>query len=100
MAIELVSDAFQGRVGESFTAAPSLGGEPLELVLTECEEKPESGPPDAPRVPFSLIFHAPGPDHLPQQIFEIGHAQLGDFPLFMVPLGPDGEAMRYQAVIN
>jgi hypothetical protein len=29
----------------------------------------------------------------------LGHAELGDDDLFLVPLGPDERGMRYQAVI-
>jgi hypothetical protein len=99
MAAELVIETFADRVGQSFTAAPTLGGDPLELVLSECEAAPESGPPEG-RMPFSLIFHAPGPGYLPQQIFSVGHAELGDLDLFLVPLGPSQKGMAYQAVVN
>ena len=97
MAVELFTSTFDPRVGESFTAAPSLGGEPLELVLSSCDESPHARP-DHPA--FSLLFHAPGPGHLPQQIFTLSHPDLGDFDLFLVPLGPQGDRMRYEAVVN
>jgi hypothetical protein len=98
MAVELVTETFAGRVGESFTIAP-LGGEPIDVVLSECQEKPESGPPDG-RVPLSLVFHAEGTGYYKQQIFTIVHGELGEFALFLVPLGPSEHGMAYQAVIG
>jgi hypothetical protein len=97
VAVDLVLGTFEGRIGETFTAMPSLGGEPLDLVLSSCDETPHARP-DHPA--FSLIFHAPGTGHLPQQIFALDNAELGELDLFLVPLGPDGDRMRYEAVIN
>jgi hypothetical protein len=97
MAVQLVTATFAGRVGQSFTATSSLSGEPLELVLSRCDESRHARP-DHPA--FSLIFHAPGPHHLPQQIFTIENQGLGEFELFLVPLGPGERGMAYEAVIN
>jgi hypothetical protein len=97
MAVDLVSETFADRVGEGFTAAPSLGGDPLELVLSSCDLAEH---PALDRVPFSLVFHATGGEHLPQQIFTLTHAELGELALFLVPLGPDTAGMAYEAVIS
>jgi hypothetical protein len=97
MAVELVTSTFEPHLGETFTATPSLGGEPLELVLSSCDESPHARP-DQPA--FSLIFNAPGPAFMEQQIFTLEHAELGEFDLFLVPLGPKGDRMRYEAVVN
>jgi hypothetical protein len=97
MAVELVPGTFEGRVGETFTAAPSLGGEPLELELRSVDASPHARP-DHPA--FSLLFTAPGTGHLPQQIFTLAHPDTGELDLFLVPLGPQGDRMRYEAVIN
>lgn len=98
MAVELVTDTFVPRVGERFTATPSLGGEPLELELASCDESPHARP-DHPA--FSMIFlHDDATTYRPQQIFTLSHPELGDFDLFLVPLGPRDERMRYEAVVN
>jgi hypothetical protein len=97
MALELVKQTFADRLGESFTATPSLGGDPLPLELTGCDESPHARE-DHPA--FSLSFQAPGPGYLPQQIFTIEHADLGEFALFLVPLGPSERGMAYEAVVN
>ena len=93
MGVELVTQTFQGRIGETFDATPSSAGDPLELVLSSCDESPHARP-DQPA--FSLFFDAPGGELREQQIFTLRHSELGEFDLFLVPVGPQ----RYEAVIN
>jgi hypothetical protein len=94
------SETFAPHVGTAFQAT-SQTGDTLELVLTSCEESPASAPPDAVRTPFSLFFRdGDGSRYAPQQTFTIRHPALGEFSLFIVPLGPGEEGMRYQAVIS
>ena len=97
MAVELVTGAFEGRVGETFAATPSYAGEPLGLTLTSCVESPHARP-DHPA--FSLFFDGPGPDRREQQIFALEHAELGEFGLFLVPVGQTEDGFTYEAVIN
>jgi hypothetical protein len=49
---------------------------------------------------FSLVFHGPRARFLPQATYQVTHARLGDFPLFLVPIGADEEHFRYEAVFN
>jgi hypothetical protein len=49
---------------------------------------------------FSLIFHEVASTYLPQRIYTIAHPALGRLDLFLVPIGPDQNGMRYQAVFN
>jgi hypothetical protein len=97
MSVELVTSTFEPHVGSRFRATPTHDGEPVELTLSSVDESPHARP-DHPA--FSLLFHAPGTDHLRQQTFVLEHAELGGFELFLVPLGPDGDRMRYEAVVN
>jgi hypothetical protein len=93
VSVELVTGTFEPHIGETFEATPSFSGEPLELVLTSCKESPHARP-DHPA--FSLFFDASDPDVREQQIFALEHAELGQFDLFLVPVGPQ----EYEAVIN
>jgi hypothetical protein len=52
------------------------------------------------REPFSLLFRGPLTPILPQQIYQFDHPSLGNFPLFIVPVGPDGVGMRYEAIFT
>jgi uncharacterized protein DUF6916 len=90
---ELVTGTFEPLVGDAFTATPSYSGEPLELVLSSCDESPHARP-DHPA--FSLTFEASDPTPREQQIFMVEHGELGRFELFLVPIAPT----QYEAVIN
>jgi hypothetical protein len=93
----LTIDDFGNRVGESFTAT-AAGGRILTLTLTSVDEL--SAPPDGGRKPFSLEFRDDVRDHVPQQTVAIEHTEMGAFDLFVVPLGPGPEGMRYEAIFT
>ncbi|HEV2773692.1 MAG TPA: hypothetical protein VGV57_12870 [Thermoleophilaceae bacterium] len=99
----LTSETFADHVGDAFEATP-VEGEPLQLLLSRCEETPygsaEGLKNSLRRVPFSLVFHAPRDRLLPQQTWSLRHPAVGEFALFLVPLGPDENGMRYEAVIS
>jgi len=40
------------------------------------------------RGPFSLLFRLQGNFTLPQETYRVSQEQLGELPLFMVPVGP------------
>jgi hypothetical protein len=44
--------------------------------------------------------HAPRDRLVPQQTWSLRHPALGELALFLVPLGPDDDGMRYEAVIS
>ena len=90
---ELVTGTFAPLVGDTFRATPSYSGDPLDLVLSSCDESPHARP-DHPA--FSLTFESPDSTPRDQQIFALEHAELGGFELFLVPLSP----AIYEAVIN
>ena len=54
----------------------------------------------AGREQFSLVFRGPADVVLPQAIYRLEHETLGAFELFVVPIGPDGQGMRYEAVFG
>jgi hypothetical protein len=49
---------------------------------------------------FSLTFRGPKESFLGQGTREIRHEQLGDFPLFIVPIREDAQGYYYEAVFN
>lgn len=49
---------------------------------------------------FSLVFRGPRETALPQRIHSLTHAALGELEIFLVPIGPDGVGMRYEAIFN
>lgn len=70
--------------------------ETIELQLYEVAE----GRSTPTQEQFSLFFHGPKETNLGQGTFDLEHDQMGAFPLFLVPIGPDEQGMRYQAVFN
>jgi hypothetical protein len=88
---------FAGRVGEPFDV---LGAGAMRLELVETTESTESGgpgPSGEQRQQFSLVFRGPAAPVLPQGTHALHHDALGDLDLFLVPLGPDSDGMRYEA---
>jgi hypothetical protein len=94
---KLTSDDFKGRVGDTFTAT-TADDRRLNLTLTAVDEL--SAPPQGARTPFSLEFRDEAQDHVPQQTVAIEHPEMGAFDLFVVPLGPGPEGMRYEAIFT
>ena len=96
----LTFDQFEGRVGETFDVSAD-GGPTIRTELVEATESSElggTGPQGQERRQFSLVFRGPPEPALSQAIHRVEHAELGELHLFLVPLGPDGEGVRYQAV--
>lgn len=88
---------FEKLVDDEFVAT-SEAGERLVLRLQSVEQTGEG--PKGHRDPFSLIFHEDGHAHLPQQTHSVEHEKLGAIDIFLVPLGPDADGMRYEAVFG
>jgi hypothetical protein len=91
----LTVDAFAGRVGERFRLVADE--ETLEVTLVECEPL---GGTALSRVPFSLVFLGPREPLLPQRIYPLGHDELGELEMFLVPIAQDAEGTRYEAVFT
>ena len=87
---------FADRVGETFEVPDA--GQSLELEeATESDVAGGSGPDAVARNQFSLVFSGPLDQALGQGTARLVHPDLGDLLLFLVPLGPNADAMRYEA---
>ncbi|HEU0130069.1 MAG TPA: hypothetical protein VFQ85_03655 [Mycobacteriales bacterium] len=95
---ELTYETFRDRVGQAFTDAES-GAELTLAEVTDLTETARHVPEDA-RAPFSLVFTTPQGPVAPQGIRTLGHDELGDLPLFLVPIAQDAEGVRYQAIFS
>lgn len=71
----------------------------LELTLIEAEATRFSSQADSSPA-FSLIFRGALQPILPQQIYKFEHDRLGTLEMFIVPIGPDNQGMRYQAIFT
>lgn len=81
-------------------------GREIEILLKEVKALPDQvrpmGDSSVPRrVPFSLLFEVSGDLHLPQSTYSLDHPDLGDLgPVFLVPIGRDGEGLYCEAIFN
>lgn len=95
---DVTASQFQALVGQKFSVAPTEGA-PFETMLLEVTLLEAH---DGPRPqPFSAVFVDPRKSVVfLQQIFRVGHETLGELNLFLVPIGPVPEGMRYEAIFN
>ena len=96
-------DDFAAHLEEPFaidlgTDFPGL--EPLVLTLIKAEPIETSQDLGERRAPFSLVFRGPGEPVLAQRIYALDNETLGRLEIFLVPIGPDHEGTRYEAVFN
>jgi hypothetical protein len=49
---------------------------------------------------FSLFFHGPPDRFLPQGIYRLRQAKLGELEIFLVPIAQDKDGFQYEAVFN
>ena len=92
---ELTLETFEPLVGDVFAA--SAAGASVELVLHSALAL--GGWPGG-RQPFSLTFRGPAEPLLAQAIYRLEHALLGALDIFIVPIGPDGDGMLYEAIFT
>ena len=88
---------FAAAVGQPFDL---LAGETMER-LTLVEATPSGAPHAAgAREPFALLFKGATQTILPQGIWRMRHATIGELDIFLVPVGRDAHGVTYQAVFS
>lgn len=92
---EATADDFLRHVGSSF-AVSGTDLPPFELHL-ETVRAQDTAPGGRP---FSLLFRGGPNPPVPQAIWHLEHSPLGSLDLFLVPLGPDADGQRYEAVFT
>lgn len=86
----------------------SIRGRPLPLRFGNqtqtgvvVEARPVAGGMPGSREPFSVILRSGNPDsYWPQGTYVLEHPDHGELGLFMVPIGPDDEGMRYEFSVS
>lgn len=96
MALQTLDD-FSHRCGQVFELAAAADLK-LQLLLVEAIALPM--PAVGARQPFSLMFEGPPAPLLPQCIYRVGPANEDAEDLFLVPVGADSRAVRYQAIFT
>ena len=95
---KLTAEDFAPLADTEFVAALAAGAKaPLRLV--EIGHYPFSGVGSRP-APFSLIFEGAAATALTQRIYHIEHPAMAALDIFLVPVGREGDRIRYEAVFN
>lgn len=94
---KLTAGDFEKHLNQTFVIHPS-DVESIETQLVGVTDLGEIAPKG--RRAFSLVFRGPREPALPQRIYAIGHETMGRMEIFIVPIGPDAEGMRYEAVFT
>jgi hypothetical protein len=96
---------FSAQLGTLFRVWHS-SGQVVVLTLVEARPQPANLPqegwaPDAFNEKFSLVFQGPADARLEQDTYTFGHAALGRFPIFIVPVFTfSGQSAFYEAIFN
>lgn len=85
-----VDDVFEVSAGEAIA---------FEAHLVEVSPMGSTVGPTG-RSPFSAVLRGPANEAPEQAIYQVRHPELGSFELFLVPIGPDDEGMKYEAVFT
>ena len=93
---KLTHEAFEQRLGEHVDF--EWADVQFSAVIDEVTKMTQQAGQE--RVPFSVIFLVAGSDNHGQHLFHASHPHLGEFPLFLVPIGPGEKGMRYEAVFT
>src|ERR1044072_3117644 len=72
----------------------------IELTLGSVTPRKIDPNEEAGMERFSAMFLGPSEIFLPQQTYRVSHPEMGEFDIFLVALGQEGEGFRYEAVYN
>jgi hypothetical protein len=70
------------------------------LSLKLSEARPLGARPESTREPFALTFRGAPQLRLPQGIYKMRNAALGEMEIFLVQLAADQTGSRFEAVFN
>jgi hypothetical protein len=75
-------------------------GPPIDLELVEVKGYLTKAGEQTGMERFSAFFKGPTEPHLAQNTYSLQHDQMGEFPIFLVPIARDEQGVRYEAVYN
>jgi hypothetical protein len=70
------------------------------LQLTEVEKIASTQTAAGDISAFSIVLRSNNAEVLPQQIYHLSNATLGDMQIFIVPIGVDDTGVRYEAIFS
>lgn len=90
---QLSQSHFDACVGQKFTIEHGGVSHAATLVTVD-------GKSDGKVESFSLVFEVSGSEVFPQSMYKVNHTGIGPHEYFLVPVGNDGKATRYEAVFT
>lgn len=99
MPVSLTEKEFSRHLNTKFRASVD-GDQALDLELTEVTGYPGTPAAKARMERFSAFFLGPLEPRLPQKSFTFKHDQMGEFEVFIVPVGRNDKGITYEAVFN
>ena len=97
----LTVETFQPRIGQTFRIRPHPDADvSAELIEARPLGEPGRATASKRRMPFTLSFRTNLNPVLPQRIYEVAHDEMGTYEIFLVPVGPDGTGMVYEAIFT
>jgi len=91
----LTAEDFAPHLNTDYRVLDSQGG---ELTVRLSEVTPVLG--GAQRNAFALLFLGPLDVRVTQGTFRFVHSEMGELDLFIVPIGPKGGGMGYEAIFT
>lgn len=99
MAASLTHEEFSKHVNTKFRVnLDAENGVDLELIEVKGYVSKNNEVTEMER--FSIYFQGPGEPYLPQKLYSFQHDQMGEFEIFVVPIGKPEKGFRYEAVFN
>ena len=86
---------FAACVNQDFQIVTDAGPVVLQLVEARSQTAPDAG-----RDPFTLTFRGPPPLRLPQGIYKMSNAQMGEMEIFLVQIAANQTSSTFEAVFN
>ncbi len=93
------ADSFSRHLNTKFRVSVEPA-EPVELELVEVTVRQSEPNEQAGMERFSIFFYGPASAFLPQQTYELVHAEMGAMVVFIVPVRQDQRGIKYEAVFN
>jgi len=98
MPADLTEAEFSKHLNTKFRAGLDADAVELELTVVKGYSARPGDQEGLER--FSIFFTGPSKPVLPQRTYSLSHEAMGTFDLFIVPVKPDSEGARYEAVFN
>jgi len=98
MPSDLTEQEFSRHLNSTFQA--SLEDQAVELELVEVNPYMPGKNEQAGMERFSIYLEGPRDVCLPQNVYHLEHAAMGELDLFLVPVAASEKGFRYEAVFN